>query len=214
MRFADDVVLGFQYKTAAERYFEALKERLSSYGLTLHSRKTRLIEFGRYAAARRKKRGEGKPEGFDFLGFTHLCSKTRKGDYFLKRKTKSKGLRQTFQAIKASLRKQMHAPLHQTGTWLRRVVQGHGNLFWCATGQQFIPEKLQGSGCKSVVPEPEASESERSNHDVETVQTNRRCLYPPPPDMPRIPGCTIRHHSRQEPYAVIPHVRICTGGIG
>lgn len=116
VRYADDVVLGFQYKAEAERYLEALKERLGAYGLTLHPRKTRLIEFGRYAAEKRKKRGEGKPESFDFLGFTHLCSKNRKGGYFLKRKTKSKGLRQTLQDIKTSLRKQMHAPLYQTGT--------------------------------------------------------------------------------------------------
>ena len=109
-------MLGFQYKAEAERYLEALKERLGAYDLTLHPRKTRLIEFGRYAAEKRKKRGEGKPESFDFLGFTHLCSKNRNGGYSLKRKTKSKGLRQTLQDIKTSLRKQMHAPLYQTGT--------------------------------------------------------------------------------------------------
>ena len=138
VRYADDVVLGFQYKTEAERYHEALKERLGTYSLTLHPRKTRLIEFGRYAAERRKKRGEGKPESFDFLGFTHLCSKTRKGGYFLKRKTKSKGQRKTLQDIKASLRKQMHAPLHQAGTWLRRVVQGHGNYFGVPGNSQSL----------------------------------------------------------------------------
>ena len=138
VRYADDVVLGFQYKTEAERYLEALKERLGTYSLTLHPRKTRLIEFGRYAAERRKKRGEGKPESFDFLGFTHLCSRTRKGGYFLKRKTKSKGQRKTLQDIKASLRKQMHTPLHQTGTWLRRVVQGHGNYFGVPGNSQSL----------------------------------------------------------------------------
>ena len=129
VRFADDVVLGFQHKTVAERYLEALKERLGLYGLTLHPRKTRLIEFGRYAAERRKKRGEGKPESFDFLGFTHLCSTNRQGGYFLKRKTKRKRLRQKLYDIKAVLRKHLHAPLHQTGTWLRSVVKGHGLYF-------------------------------------------------------------------------------------
>jgi len=129
VRFADDLVLGFQYKEEAERYFTALKEQLSGFGLTLHPEKTRLKEFGRYAAERRKKRGEGKPEGFDFLGFTHLCSKNRKGGYFLKRKTISKRLRQTIREIKEALRIRMHAPIIQTGNWLKSVVQGYGQYF-------------------------------------------------------------------------------------
>ena len=129
VRYADDLVLGFQYKEEAERYHAALKEQLSGYGLTLHPEKTRLKEFGRYAAERRKKRGEGKPEGFDFLGFTHLCSKNRKGGYFLKRKTISKRLRQTIREIKEALRIRMHAPIAQTGNWLKSVLQGYGQYF-------------------------------------------------------------------------------------
>jgi RNA-directed DNA polymerase len=129
VRYADDIVLGFQYKEEAERYFAALKEQLSGFGMTLHPEKTRLKEFGRYAAERRKKRGEGKPEGFDFLGFTHLCSKNRKGGYFLKRKTISKRLRQTIREIKEALRIRMHAPIIQTGNWLKSVVQGYGQYF-------------------------------------------------------------------------------------
>ena len=116
------LVLGFQYKEEAERYLAALKEQLSGYGLTLHPEKTRLKEFGRYAEERRKKRGEGKPEGFDFLGFTHLCSKNRKGGYFLRRKTISKRLRQTIREVKDALRIRMHAPIKQTGIWLKSVV--------------------------------------------------------------------------------------------
>jgi group II intron reverse transcriptase/maturase len=129
VRYADDMVLGFQYKEEAERYHEALKEQLCRHGLKLHPEKTRLKEFGRYAGERRKKRGEGKPEGFDFLGFTHLCSKNRKGDYFLKRKTTSKRLRETIREIKEALRQRMHAPIVQTGNWLKSVVQGYGLYF-------------------------------------------------------------------------------------
>ena len=129
VRYADDMVLGFQYKEEAERYHKALKEQLSRHGLTLHPEKTRLKEFGRYAAERRKKRGKGKPESFDFLGFTHLCSKNRNGGYFLKRKTINKRLRQTIREIKEALRKKMHAPINQTGNWLRSVVQGYGLYF-------------------------------------------------------------------------------------
>ena len=129
VRYADDMVQGFQHKQEAERYLTALREQLSGYGLTLHPEKTRLKEFGRYAAERRKKSGEGKPESFDFLGFTHLCSKNRKGGYFLKRKTVSKRLRQTIREIKEALRKKMHDPVEQTGDWLKSVVQGYGLYF-------------------------------------------------------------------------------------
>ena len=129
VRYADDLVMGFQYKAEAERYHAALREQLSKYGLTLHPEKTSLKEFGRYAAANRKKRGEGKPEGFDFLGFTHLCSKNRKGGFFLKRKTKSKSQRQTIRETKEALRKRMHAPIKQTGDWLKSVVQGYGQYY-------------------------------------------------------------------------------------
>ncbi|NTU54106.1 MAG: group II intron reverse transcriptase/maturase, partial [Chlorobiaceae bacterium] len=129
IRYADDLVMGFQYKTEAERYLKALNERVQEYGLKLHPEKTCLKEFGRYAEERRRKRGEGKPEGFDFLGFTHLCSRTRKGNYFLKRKTKAKKLRQKLTELKEKLLKRKHAPIHQTGKWLKSVVQGHGLYF-------------------------------------------------------------------------------------
>lgn len=129
IRYADDLVLGFQYKTEAERYLEALNERVQTYGLKLHPEKTCLKEFGRYAEERRRKRGEGKPESFDFLGFTHLCSRNRKGGYFLKRKTKTKKMRQKLSELKEELMKRKHAPIQQTGTWLKSVVQGHGLYF-------------------------------------------------------------------------------------
>jgi len=129
VRYADDFVMGFQDKAEAERYHAALKEELSNYGLTLHPEKTSLKEFGRYAATNRKKRGEGKPESFDFLGFTHLCSKNRKGGFFLKRKTKSKSQRQAIRETKEALRKRMHASMKQTGDWLKSVVQGYGQYY-------------------------------------------------------------------------------------
>ena len=87
VRYADDSVVGFQYKNDAERFLKALVERMGKFGLKLHPDKTRLIEFGRFAEVNRRKRGEGKPETFDFLGFTHSCSKTRNGKFFIRRKT-------------------------------------------------------------------------------------------------------------------------------
>jgi RNA-directed DNA polymerase len=128
LRYADDFVMGFQYREDAERFRQDLEERLRKFGLELHPDKTRLIEFGRYADINRQRRGEGSPETFDFLGFTHLCGRTRSKGYFtVKRKTVGKKLRAKLQEIKQQLRKRMHAPVAETGKWLRAVVQGYFN---------------------------------------------------------------------------------------
>jgi RNA-directed DNA polymerase len=127
VRYADDIVLGFQYQTDADRFRENLAERLRKFGLELHPDKTRRIEFGRFAELNRKKRGEGKPESFDFLGFTHISGKDRKGDFSLKRKTIAKRMRAKLQDIKQELRRRMHDPVEQTGKWLKSVMQGYFN---------------------------------------------------------------------------------------
>ena len=129
VRFADDFIAGFQYKWEAERFLGELKERMEKFGLQLHESKTRLIEFGRYAAHNRKNRGEGKPETFDFLGFTHICSSTKNGHFLIKRITKAKGLRAKVVEIRQELMKRRHRPVAETGKWLRSVVQGHFNYF-------------------------------------------------------------------------------------
>jgi len=129
VRYADDFVIGFQNRDEAERCLEELRERMAKFGLKLHDGKTRLIEFGRFAANNRKRRGEGKPETFDFLGFTHRCARTRKHGYFtIHRITIAKRMRATLAAIKLKLRKRRHRPLWETGRWLGRVVQGWLNL--------------------------------------------------------------------------------------
>jgi RNA-directed DNA polymerase len=127
VRYADDIVLGFQYKSDADRFRENLAERLKRFGLELHPDKTRRIEFGRFAEQSRKKRGEGKPETFDFLGFTHICGKSQNGKFVLKRKTIAKRMRAKLQEIKQELRERMHDPVKQTGEWLHSVVQGYFN---------------------------------------------------------------------------------------
>jgi len=128
VRYADDFVMGFQYRTDAERFQKDLGERLRKFGLELHPDKTRLSEFGRYAEDSRKQRGEGKPETFNFLGFTHICGRTRKtGRFTVARKTVGKKMRAKLQEIKQQLRKRMHAPIAETGKWLRAVVQGYFN---------------------------------------------------------------------------------------
>ena len=124
VRYADDFVLGFQYRSDAERFMEAVGERFAAYGLEVHPEKTRLLEFGRFAEADRAKRGEGRPETFDFLGFTHYCRTQRNGRFGLGRKPVAKRMRRTLQAIKAELRKRMHANPKVTGRWLGRVLRG------------------------------------------------------------------------------------------
>ena len=124
VRYADDFVMGFQDRLEAERCLQELKERLGKFGLELHPEKTRLIEFGRFAAERRSKAGLGKPETFSFLGFTHYCGKTRKGAFTIKRQSMAKRLRAKLLEIKAQLKRQMHSTVAEMGAWLRSVVWG------------------------------------------------------------------------------------------
>jgi group II intron reverse transcriptase/maturase len=127
VRYADDFVMGFQHRDDAEQCLRALRRRLAEFGLELHPEKTRLIEFGRFAAERREKRGEGRPETFNFLGFTHGCGTTRKGAFTIKRKSIAKRLRAKLQDIKVQLQRCMHRPVTEVGKWLRSVVRGWMN---------------------------------------------------------------------------------------
>ena len=126
VRYADDAVLGFQYREEAEKFLAELQERVRKFGLELHPEKTRLIEFGRYAAERRGKRGAGKPETFNFLGFTHICGKNHTTGYFLVlRKTIGKRMAAKLKDIRAKLRQRMHVAPRTTGKWLAQVVRGY-----------------------------------------------------------------------------------------
>ena len=128
VRWADDFVMGFQHRHEAERFLKELQERMSKFGLALHPEKTRLIEFGRYAADRRKERGEGKPETFNFLGFTHICGKTRKtGAFIVRRQTTAKRLAAKLKEVRQKLMKLRHLPIKELGAWLRGVVRGYFN---------------------------------------------------------------------------------------
>lgn len=129
VRYADDWVAGFQYQSDAERFQRAVAERLEQFGLKLHPDKTRLIEFGRFARENRHRRGQGKPQTFDFLGFTHCCGTSRKGKFMVLRLTSAKRLRGKLQAVKIELRRRMHRPIKEQGQYLRAVVAGHGRYF-------------------------------------------------------------------------------------
>jgi group II intron reverse transcriptase/maturase len=125
VRYADDFIVGFQHKAEAERFLADLRQRFAKFGLELHPDKTRLIEFGRFAAENRRKRGQGKPEKFDFLGFTHLCGTTKSGGFTVLRQTMPKRFQAKLAELTAELKRRMHDPVPEVGKWLGRLVGGH-----------------------------------------------------------------------------------------
>jgi group II intron reverse transcriptase/maturase len=125
VRYADDFIVGFEHRADAERFMGELRQRLATFHLELHPEKTRLLEFGRYAAERRQRGGNGKPETFNFLGFTHRCGETRDGRFTVVRQTIRERLRAKLHEVKAELRRRLHDPIPEVGAWLRSVVTGH-----------------------------------------------------------------------------------------
>jgi group II intron reverse transcriptase/maturase len=129
VRFADDFVVGFEHREDAERFLDELRERFARFGLTLHPDKTRLIEFGRHADRTRRGRGDGKPETFNFLGFTHACSKTRKGQFTVLRQTMRRRWQAKLQEVRTALRQRLHEPIPDHGAYLRSVLLGHARYY-------------------------------------------------------------------------------------
>ena len=128
VRYADDSVVGFERPEDARAFLASLRVRLSQFGLSLNEEKTRILEFGRYALERRARRGQRRPETFDFPGFTHICAKRRKdGSFIVWRLTVAKRMRATLKAIRESLMRRRHLPIKAVGRWLRSVVQGYLN---------------------------------------------------------------------------------------
>jgi len=125
VRYLDDFIVGFQHRSDAEGFAKVLRERLEQYGLQLHSDKTRLMEFGRYAAQNRRERGQGKPETFQFLGFVHSSGRTRTGSFVVRRQTAGQRVRAKLKDVSQELRRRWHAPIPEVGGWLAAVVRGH-----------------------------------------------------------------------------------------
>jgi group II intron reverse transcriptase/maturase len=126
VRYADDFVVGFQHESDAGKFHQELRERFRKFNLELHAEKTRVIEFGRFAAERRERRGKGKPETFNFLGFTHACDKRRgNGKFIVLRRTMAQRLRAKLKILKEELRRRLHAPVSEVGRWLGQVLTGH-----------------------------------------------------------------------------------------
>jgi RNA-directed DNA polymerase len=211
VRYADDIIVGFEHESDARRFLDAMRERLGKYALSLHPEKTRLIEFGRQAARRRARRGLGKPETFNFLGFTFICGKSRKGNFQLHRKTRRDRMRAKLQAIKQELRRRMHQPIPLQGKWLGQVVSGYFNYHAVPTNSRalaafrfYVTELWRRSLRRRS--QKDAMTWERITRLANDWLPKPRILHPWPE---RRFALT---HPRWEPYARIGHVRICAGG--
>ena len=138
VRYADDFIVGFEHEGDARRFLDEMRARLAEFALSLHPEKTRLIEFGRFAANNRKRRGLGKPETFNFLGFTFICGKSRRGKFLVKRQTRSDRLRAKVKEVKKVLRRCMHQSIREQGKWLRQVVRGYFNYHAVPTNRRAL----------------------------------------------------------------------------
>jgi len=211
VRYADDIVVGFQHQADAQRFWAALAQRLATFALTLHPDKTRLIEFGRLAAANRAGRGLGKPETFDFLGFTHICGRSRAGRFQLRRRSRRDRMRAKLREIRDALWQHRHAPLDEQGSWLRQVVGGYFAYHAVPTNSVALSE-FRGVVCWHWL----RALRRRGQRDKSTwASINRladrwlprpRILHPWPSKRFAV------KHPRWEPYAGVPLVRLCAGG--
>jgi RNA-directed DNA polymerase len=211
VRYADDIVAGFEHESDAKRFLAALRQRLAAFVLTLHPDKTRLIEFGRFAAANRERRGLDKPETFTFLGFTHICGRSRKGRFQLRRKSRRDRMRAKLRELKAELSRRWHEPIPSQGQWLRQVVTGWFNYHAVPTNSPAL-----GAFRDHVTETWMRALRRRSQKDRTTWQRMRRIADQWLP-RPRIqhPWPSVRFavtHPRWEPDALIGPVRFCAGG--
>ena len=147
VRFADDFVVGFEHREEAEKFVTELRQRFAGFGLELHPEKTRLIEFGRHAAENRQGRGEGKPETFNFLGFTHICGKTSQGRFTVLRQTMRKRWQAKLQQLKGELKRRMHLPVPEVGSYLRSVILGHIRYYGVPMNTERIRAFRWAVGC-------------------------------------------------------------------
>ena len=138
VRYADDFIVGFQHESDARRFLDEMRKRLDEFALSLHPEKTRLIEFGRFAAERRKRRGLGTPETFNFLGFTFICGKSRSGKFQIQRKTRRDRMLAKLRKIKETLRRCMHRPIPEQGKWLGQVLRGYFNYHAVPTNARAL----------------------------------------------------------------------------
>jgi group II intron reverse transcriptase/maturase len=211
VRYADDFIVGFQHEIDARRFLEALRGRFEEFALSLHPDKTRLIEFGRLAAANRERRGLGKPATIRFLGFTFICSKTRRGRFQIKRKTRRDRMQAKLQAIKRELRERMHQPIPIQGKWLAQVVAGYFNYHAVPTNSQVLEafrDEVTKRWRRTL-----RRRSQKASLTWERMRQLANDWLPKPRVLHPWPERRFAvTHPRWEPYAGKPHVRFCAGG--
>jgi group II intron reverse transcriptase/maturase len=212
VRYADDFIIGFEHESDARRFLDEMRERLGKFALTLHPEKTRLIEFGRFAAERRERRGLGKPETFNFLGFTFICGKTRAGKFQIKRKTRRDRMRTKLKMIKAEMWRRVHQPIPAQGKWLWYVVQGYFNYHAVPTNARALDVFRHHVSDLWRRTLQRRSQKDRPTWARMTQLANDwlpkpNILHPWPSDRFAVT------HPRWEPYAGKPPVRFCAGGV-
>jgi group II intron reverse transcriptase/maturase len=211
LRYADDIVVGFEHEADARRFWDEMRARLEEFSLSLHPEKTRLIEFGRLAAARRARRGLGKPETFTFLGFTFICGRSRRGRFLIKRKTRRDRMRARLREIKEELRRRRHQSIPEQGHWLRQVLEGY-------YGYHAVPTNLPALSAfwihvlhlwrRSL-----GRRSQRASMTWARMTRLAKGWLPRPRILHPWPNQRFAvKHPRWEPDARIGPVRICAGG--
>jgi group II intron reverse transcriptase/maturase len=211
VRYADDLVVGFEHEADARRFLDSMRGRLEAFALSLHPEKTRLIEFGRDAARNRGERGLGKPETFNFLGFTFICGTKRRGGFLLKRRSRADRMRAKLNELKDTLRRRMHEPIPEVGKWLGQVVRGYFNYHAVPTNSESLAMfrwrvlllwrrtlKRRGNRDKTTLSDIVAIADQYLPH--------ARIQHPWPEQRFAV------KYPRWKPYAGKPHVRLCAGG--
>jgi group II intron reverse transcriptase/maturase len=213
VRYADDVVVGFEHEADARRFLVASRERFAEFALSLNPDKTRLVEFGRHAAVARERRGEAKPETFDFLGFTLICGKSRGGKFLIKRKSRRDRVKAKLKEIKDELRRRMHEAIPALGRWLTQVVSGFFNYHAVPTNGRALAAfryHVADLWRRTLRRRGQAHRMtwQRMKHLVDDFLPKPRILHPWPNQRFAV------RHPRWEPYAGKLHVRFCAGGAG
>jgi hypothetical protein len=211
VRYADDLVVGFEHESDARRFWDAMRERLQEFSLSLHPDKTRLIEFGRHAATKRKQRGLGKPETFNFLGFTLICGKSRRGSFLIHRKTRHDRMKSKLKEVKGELRRRMHRPIPEQGKWLKQVITGF--LAYHAVPTNFRALLRFRAYIKALWLRSLRRRSQKDRTNWERITKLADDFLPQPRILHPWPNRRFAvTHPRWAPYAGKPHVRCCAGG--
>ena len=207
VRYADDFIVGFQHEADARRFLDEMRKRLQEFALSLHPDKTRLVKFGRFAAANREQRGLGKPETFNFLGFTFMCGKSRQGFFLLKRKTRRDRMRAKLRMVKQEMRRRMHQPIPEQGRWLWHVVRGYFNYHAVPMNTRALAvfrAEIARSWHRVLNRRSQKANLTRARMDklIDDWLPKPRILHPWPDKRFAVT------HPRWEPYAGKLHVRI------